>query len=256
MKTRRILAICLCLALACGLLCAGAESAGDEEDVLASFKLRYGSRNSRKVAITVDDCYKSAREYVIRDVELCREYQIHMTFFPLAYTGFLEEQYREIWQSVLDAGCEIGSHTYSHLKMGNRDSWGRISAMGKWQEALDKTLGYHYETRWLRPPYGSLSGSQADERAVTKSIRRYGYEHAVCWDISETKDLQKIMNPVQGGSILLFHAKKRDTGMIEKLIPELLNAGYELVTVSELFGFPPVETSDELYVYNKEDYRN
>ena len=32
--------------------------------------------------------------------------------------------------------------------------------------------------------------------------------------------------------------------------------GFEMVTVSELFGFDAPETSDELYVYNKDDYRN
>ena len=42
---------------------------------------------------------------------------------------------------------------------------------------------------------------------------------------------------------------------LTNLIPELLERGFELVTVSELFGFEPPETGEELYVYNKADYQ-
>ena len=254
-KRNRWAALLAFLVFLSACLSASCEKSSTSE-LLEDFRLTHGDRSSPKIAITVDDCYKSAREFVVRDVELCREYGIQMTFFPLVHTGFLEEEYRDIWQSVLDAGCEIGSHTYSHLRMSNRDYWGRISAMGRWQEALDRTLGYHYETRWLRPPYGELKDHQGSTAGVVRAIRHYGYEHAVCWDVSETLDLKKAMNRVQNGSILLFHAKQKDTNFLEKLIPELLAAGFEPVTVSELFGFDPPETGEELYVYDKTRYQN
>ena len=38
------------------------------------------------------------------------------------------------------------------------------------------------------------------------------------------------------------------------LVPRLLEAGFQPVTVSELFGFDLPETGGELYVYHKEDY--
>ena len=39
-----------------------------------------------------------------------------------------------------------------------------------------------------------------------------------------------------------------------ELIPQLLEKGFELVTVGEMLGFEPIVTSDELYVFHKEDY--
>ena len=149
---KRILALALCL---CALLPAACAAAEGNEELLKTFVLRYGDRESKKIAITVDDCYKSATEWIKRDAELCREYGIAMTFFPLVNTGCLEEKYRDLWQEVVDSGCEIGTHTNYHVKMGNRDAWSIIGGLGKSQEALDKTLGYHYEIRWLRPPYGT-----------------------------------------------------------------------------------------------------
>ena len=251
-RLKRILALLLCL---CALLPAAAAEK-DEGDPLASFVLHHGDRSSPKIAVTVDDCYKTAKEWIERDVELCKQYGVSMTFFPVVYTGCLEEKYRDLWQSVLDSGCEIGTHTYSHLKMSNRDASGLLSALGRAQEALDRTLGYHYQVRWLRPPYGSVAGGKKlTEQQAIRLIKKYGFEHIVHWDISETKDLKKALKKIQNGSILLFHAKKKDTNFLEKLIPQLQEKGFELVTLSELFGFDPPETGEELYVYDKSKYQ-
>lgn len=250
---KRGLALILCLCALLSLAGAGAEG---NPDLLYDFVLHHGDRNSPKIAITVDDCYKSATEWIEKDVALCREYGVAMTFFPLVYTGCLEEQFRDLWQSVIDAGCEIGTHTYSHLKMSNRDTWGVIGALGRAQEALDLTLGYHYEIRWLRPPYGSVAdGKKLKKQQLINAIKKFGFRNVIHWDVSETKDMKKALENVQNGSILLFHSKKKDSNFLEKLIPELKARGFEMVTVSELFGFPPPETGGELYVYDKENYR-
>ena len=249
---KRVLALVLCLCALCSF--ALAES---NEELLQEFVLNHADRNVKKVAITVDDCYKTATEYIARDVELCGQYGIKMTFFPLVYTGCLEEKYRDLWQSVLDAGCEIGCHGYQHLRLGSFDYWTLIKRLGRWQEELDKTLGYHYPARWLRPPYGSIDGGKKmNEKQVTSALRRYGFEHIVHWEVSETKDMKKALEKIQSGSILLFHSKKKDTGFLEKLIPILQEQGYEMVTLSELFDLEPVETSEELYVYDRKNYED
>ena len=89
---------------------------------------------------------------------------------------------------------------------------------------------------------------------MVRTIKKYGFDHVVHWDVSETKDLKKALRNIRNGSILLFHASGKDSRFLEKLIPELKDRGFEMVTVSELFGFDPPETGEELYVYNKENY--
>lgn len=250
-EMKRVLALVLCLCMLIPFACA--EEGG--EDVLKDFVLHHGDRSSKKIAITVDDCYKNRREWITYDAELCRKYGVAMTFFPLVYTGCLDEKYRDIWLDVLDSGCEIGTHTNRHVKLGNRDFWGIVGGLGRAQEALDKTLGFHYEVRWLRPPYGSVAkGKSLTEQQVIKAVKRYGFEHVVHWDVSETINMEKALKNIQNGSILLFHAQKKDSLFLDKLIPELQARGFEMVTLSEMFGFDPPERSDELYVYNKADY--
>ena len=247
---KRVLALILCL-------CALVSFAWAEETGLETFAVKHGSRESKKVAITVDDCYKTATEWIAADVELCKQYGIHMTFFPIVKTGCLEEKYRDLWQSVLDAGCEIGCHGYQHLRLGSFDYWTLVKRLGRWQEELDKTLGYHYQTRWLRPPYGSIDGGKKlNDKQVTSALKRYGFDHYVHWEVSETKNMQKALEDIKPGSILLFHSKKKDTLFLEKLIPILQEQGYEMVTLSELFDLEPVETSEELYVYDRKNYED
>ena len=73
------------------------------------------------------------------------------------------------------------------------------------------------------------------------------------WDVSETH-ADQALEKVQNGSIMLFHANHKDTKCLEEIIPVLLEQGYEFVTLSEMFGFDPPETSDELYVYDRANY--
>lgn len=249
---QRILALLLCLCALAGPVCASGE-----ENPLDSFTLKHGSRESQKVAITVDDCYKTATEWIEADVELCKQYGIHMTFFPLYKTGCLFPEYRELWQSVLDAGCEIGCHGYQHLHLGSFDYWTLVKRLGMWQEKLDETLGYHYETRWIRGPGGSIeNGRKLSKDQVISALKRYGYQHIVHWDVSETINMEKALKKIQNGSIMLFHTKKKDTRFLEQLIPTLQEMGYEMVTLSELFGMDPVETSPELYKYDRQNYED
>lgn len=247
---KRILALLLCL---CALL-PGWAAAEDTGEIPEDFVLRHGDRNSKKIAITVDDCYLNRRKWITYDADLCRKYGIHMTFFPIVYTGCLNEKYRDIWLDVLDSGCEIGSHTWSHIKLGNRNRKTLLNAMGTFQEELDKTLGFHYQVRWLRPPYGTLKGKHLNEKTVISLLKKFGYDHIIHWEVSETKNLEKALSRTKNGSILLFHAQEKDSRFLDRLIPALQEQGYEMVTVSELFGYDPPETSDELYVYDRKNY--
>ena len=166
---KRMLALCLCL---CALLPFAAACA--EGDAPEDFVLEHGSREKKMVALTVDDCYYNRRERIVEDVALCNKYGVHMTFFPVVKTGCLVEKCRDIWQSVVDAGCEIGCHGYQHMHLGSFDYWTLIKRLGRWQEELDKTLGYHYQTRWLRAPGGTITGGRKLSAAkIESALKRF-----------------------------------------------------------------------------------
>ena len=115
-------------------------------------------------------------------------------------------------------------------------------------------LGYHYPIRSVRPPFGNYTDEQDSARQVVSVCRAVGVEHLVLWDVSQT-DPDKAVRKVQNGSILLFHARPKDVRCLAQLIPALQEKGFTFVTVSELLGFEPLATSTDLYVYDKNQYR-
>lgn len=245
---KRMIALILGLILLTASAAAG-ENAGKEDTYL--FTIREANYETNKIALTMDDCREI--EQVERTVELCKKYGIAVTFFPLGET--LKPEDREIWQSAIDAGCEIGSHAYFHEYLYKLPTMTVVSSLRRTQQALDETLGYHYEIRWVRPPYGKLKDPEGTETSAktVAAIRKAGYDHVVNWSVSQT-DPKKAMKEIKPGFIALYHARNKDVNCLDTIIPQLLEKGYELVTLSDLLGFDPPEISDELYVYNEDDY--
>ena len=202
--------------------------------------VRNGSRDEKKVAITMDDCYN--RIHIASAVALCQQYGVPITFFPIGKA--LKYADRPLWQSALNAGCEIGNHTWGHKTLTYL-SVGEIRfQMLQIQEKVDTMLGYHYPMQVMRPPAGKTNSK------VLQAIGKTGYSYAVKWDVSQT-DLKRIQKEIQNGSILLFHGRQKDIKCLEQLIPWLLEQDYECVTVSELLEMESVATSTNLFIYNQ-----
>ena len=220
---------------------------------LEDFPVYHGDRESRKIAITMDDV--NEREWVWKAAELCEKYGITMTFFPIGVNLLPED--RENWQKVLDTGCEIGNHSLWHEYFGDNATGKIVYSLLTFQQTLDEMLGYHYEVRWFRPPYGNIKDSKGSMWDNMRILKRIGYQHILLWDVSFSQGFKPadIMKDVKNGSIILFHARKRDYNCLVEFIPWLLEQGYEPVTVSELFGFDLPQTGGDLYVYNKDDFR-
>ena len=213
--------------------------------VEAGYTVFHGDREQHRVALTVDDCYNI--DHVQAVIDLCREYNVPVTFFVIGKA--LKVKDREVWQSALDAGCEIGNHTFSHARLPDLNRDGIISQLTRTQSRLDEVLGWHYAMQVMRPPYGRLSAdpSHKSDLWVVEAIEDAGYVHAVRWDVSQT-DPGKALRDVQCGSILLYHANSKDIRCLTRLIPDLVEAGYECVTVSELLSPAPAADAAWLVV--------
>lgn len=239
------------LLLALLLLGSLAPASAEETDPLSLFSIRNGRRDEKKVALTVDDSFALDWTWEIRD--LFHEYGIVGTFFPVGVQVHPED--RAEWQKILDYGNEIGSHNMGHYKMGGSNPWDIIRALGHFQETLDAALGYHYQVNSFRPPFGNTSNEQGNGNPFRHAVELFGYEHVILWEVSQT-DPDQAYHKTQNGSILLYHARKKDYDCLKELIPRLQADGYEFVTISQLCGFGENEISSEPYVYRKEDYEN
>lgn len=223
---RRFLALVLCLMLLVPV--ARAAEPG--------FTMSNGSRNEKRVCITVDD---------LKDVEMLeqifrlgQELGVPMTFFTLGYV--IQEEDAELWREIAESDCEIGNHCYWHESLPQKPHSDIVNLLNRVQEQLDEVLGYHYPMQVMRPPYGNVRIGNGSNLPVVRAVEAAGYKHIVLWDVSET-DPAKCVKKVKNGSILLFHTIQKDLDCLKTLLPELIEQGYEFVTVSEMAGLPPVE---------------
>lgn len=207
---------------------------------------RSGDETVNRIAITIDDCYR--KTHVTEVLDLCDEYDIHVTFFPVGNTILPEDG--ELWRRIVESGHEIGNHTYGHTSMTDGvDNQQCRSRFVKMEMALDTALGYHYEIQLFRPPYGR-PGYAAHWRRFAKN----GYSNIILWSIDST-DVNWCIKQVKNGSILLFHANDKDVECLRELIPAVLDMGYEPVTVSELLKLEPIvkqREANELVVFEEQ----
>ena len=97
---RRLISCCMALLM---LGCALAE---DELDIT----YRFGNREEKKIAVTIDDCYHAEDVRAVLDILQAND--VRATFFPIGKA--LKYEDAALWQEVVASGCEIGNHSWGH----------------------------------------------------------------------------------------------------------------------------------------------
>ena len=199
-----------------------------------------GDENVNKISISIDDCWEMS--LITKYLDICAEYGVRTTLFPVGRA--IKAEYADIWKRAVEEGHEIGNHTYSHPKLTDLSQAKVIEELQKMEKRLNDVLGFEYDIQLMRPPYGVTNGSNMN------ALEKAGYQYAVKWDVLmpvAAKDpAATVAKGVSNGSIILFHALKEDIACIADLIPLLLDAGYEIVPISELLGIAPAPQDEGL----------
>ena len=183
-------------------------------------------RNKPMVALTFDD---GPNANTSRVLEILEKYNVKATFFVL---GTNIEGYEDTILRMKELGMEIGNHMYSH-KLMTRLTEEEITLEIKKVDDLVFNIINRYPTL-IRPSYGTSN------KRMLKIIDR----PVIIWDIdtldwkyhNSTRISNKILDKVSDGDIVLMHDIYSATAnSLEITIPKLLDKGYQLVTVSELF---------------------
>lgn len=185
------------------------------------------------VSLTFDDGPTSAGLDAILPV--LDQYQVRATFFLVGETV---ERRPDQARRLVQAGHELGNHTFSHRRMLLRWPGTYAEEIGR-TDALLRAAGER-EPRLLRPPYGKrLIG-------LPLAARQAGYR-TVTWDVEEDASQRTpqlyanhIASRVRPGSIVLMHPMYGNRDVVRDALPriieELRAGGYRFVTVSELLA--------------------
>lgn len=194
------------------------------------------------IALTFDD---GPGEYTETLLDTVEKYNIHVTFFML---GQNVEGRESTVQRMVQLGCEIGNHTWDHPSqtLPNMDLDSVVQEFQKTDDELVKACGQAATV--CRAPYGSITEEQM--AAVGKPFFMWSTD-SLDWKLMDADaDYNEIMNSdLSDGSIILMHDINEPSVKCatEKLIPELVNEGYKLVTVSELAAAKDVTLQSASY---------
>jgi peptidoglycan/xylan/chitin deacetylase (PgdA/CDA1 family) len=188
--------------------------------------------SGKRLALTFDD---GPSEHTGRLLDVLAKYRSRATFYVL---GHLAQAYAGELQRMVRDGHEIGNHTWLHANLTHLDSAAFNQQIGDTQRAIQSATG-GYTPRTYRPPYGATND------AVRSQASAYGL-HEVLWNVDpndwQIHDSQLMYDRIMGGAadgrvILLHDIYGSSADAAIRAIPELLAQGYQLVTVSELYGY-------------------
>lgn len=181
------------------------------------------------VALTFDDGPGAATDQIL---DLLEEYGGRATFFVV---GYLLDSSPETLRRMAEQGSELASHTWDHKSLTKMTAQELQADFQKVSDKIFEIAGVR--PSFIRPPYG-------DFNSRVKAAAADCGAPLLLWSIDpndwQTRNAettyQRIMKDVKDGSIILCHDSHKATGeAMEKVIPELIEQGYQLVTVSELF---------------------
>ena len=179
------------------------------------------------VALTFDDGPNPISTPRILDT--LEKYGVVATFFDL---GSLVERFPDVVKREEEIGCEVGNHSYQHKNLTKLTEEEIKEDLAKSEAAFEKALGH--KTNLYRPPYGNIN-------STVKEVMDYPL---ITWNVDsldwKLKNKSKILTQIRktqnlDGHIILMHSIYTATAdTIEDFIPELIEQGYQLVTIQEL----------------------
>ena len=202
------------------------------------------------IALTFDD--GPSPKYTDEILSVLNYHNVKATFFV---TGREVEEFPNEARKIVEAGHQLGNHSYSHKKMIFRSGSFIESELNRTDQAIMDT-GYKGKV-YFRPPY-------CKKLILLPVILKERNQVSITWDIepeshaevsSSAKNIAShISERVHPGSIILLHVmydqREESRKSLPILIEELRNQGYRFVTIDEL-----VRQEKELHIANHSSQR-
>ena len=183
-------------------------------------------KKPKMVALTFDD---GPGRHTSRLLDILEENNAKATFFMVGES--LEKEHGHLVNRMMEDGHQLGNHTYTHANLTKLSEEDIRLEFSKVDDKLNE-LAPGAKSTLTRPPYG------AKNESVLSNIET----PAIFWDIDtndwQTKDAKSITeiatNVTEGNIILMHDIHETTVEACETIIPKLIEAGYELVTISEM----------------------
>ncbi len=187
--------------------------------------------NKPMVALTFDDGPAPNSEAVL---DALKANGARATFFILGKNIGLNQN---TLKRMAEEGHQLASHSWSHPRLDDLSSSAVRSQMTRTMDKVEELTGQ--KVTMMRPPFG------ATNRLTRRVLAELGLP-VILWGIdtldwktkSASKTAQAILKGADNGVIILCHDTVESTARaLETALPELVQKGFQLVTVAEMMSF-------------------
>lgn len=190
-----------------------------------------GNQEKKYIYLTFDEGYEAG--YTPKILETLKNNDVKAAFFITAH--YVNSQPKLVKQ-MLDEGHIVGNHTVNHKSMPELSEEQITSEVMDLHKAVYEKFGY--EMKYIRPPKGEFSQRtliQTNNLGYKTVMWSFAYED---WNENkqpdETKAKEKILNNLHNGEIMLLHGNsKTNTDLLDTIIKEAKNMGYEFKSLDE-----------------------
>ena len=193
--------------------------------------LYMGNKEQKLVYLTFDLGYEAG--YTPKILEVLKQNEVKATFFITAH--YVNTQ-PDLVKQMIDEGHIIGNHTVNHKSMPSCSLETIKKEVMDLHSAIYDKFGY--EMKFIRPPKGEYSErtvAYTNTLGYTSVMWSFGYDD---WDEKkqgrQEYGKKKILDNVHNGEIMLLHATSKDNAnILEDVIKEIKNMGYEFRNIDQ-----------------------
>ena len=190
-----------------------------------------GNNEKKYIYLTFDEGYEAG--YTPKILESLKNNDVKATFFITAH--FVNTQ-PELVKQIIDEGHIVGNHTVNHKSMPTLSEEEIKKEVMELHTVIYQKFGY--DMKYIRPPKGEFS-----EKSII-STNNLGYK-TVMWSFAyedwnedkqpnEESSKKKIIENLHNGEIMLLHGNsKTNTNILDSVIKEAKNMGYEFKSLDE-----------------------
>lgn len=166
-------------------------------------------------------------------LRILSENNVKATFF---LCGYWVEKYPDEVRKIAEAGHDLGNHSATHPHMSQLNEAQITEELQNCHQKVKELTGIEMEL--FRPPFGEYNNK------VIETAEKNGY-YTIQWDVDSLDwkeqgaeaEIRQVLDHkhLGNGSVILFHNDARYTPQVlDTILKELRQKGYDIVPVSEL----------------------
>lgn len=171
-------------------------------------------------------------EYIPPMLETLKKHHVKATFF---LEGRWVKNNPDAAKMIVDAGHEIGNHSFSHPNMKTLSEDQIKQELEKTNDVIQSVTGK--TCQWFAPPSGSYRQEVVDLAAQMKLGTIMWSVDTIDWQKPQPDVLiQRVMTKIHPGAMVLMHPTEATSKALDQLIIQIKQKGYSLGDVSDLLS--------------------